>query len=120
MGDKKRLEPCHVMASTKQPVAVTGTNTYTSLPINIKNIDNVMLQLVWTGTPTGTFTVSISPDGNLYDDVIPSPAITQPAGSSGHWSVNLNQCPASVVLVTYVNASGSGTVDLIVTAKDIN
>lgn len=108
------------MAANKLPVAVSSTTTYLSQPINIKNTDNILLQLIWTGTPTGVFTVQQSPDGNLYDDLIVSPPITQPAGSAGHWSVNLNQSPATWVQVQYVNASGSGTVDVIVTAKDIN
>lgn len=122
MGFKKRLEPFHFFDLTgkEQPIVVTGTNTYISLAENTKNTDNTGIQLIWTGTPTGTFTVSISPDGNLYDDIVPSPAIVQPAGSAGHWSVNINQTPMSWVRVTYVNASGSGTIDAIITAKDLN
>lgn len=117
---KKILEPFHVMAATKLPVTVTGTNTYLSLPIGIKNLDNVGLQLIWTGTVTGTFTVLHSPDGVLYDSITVSPAITQPAGSAGHWSVVLQFDPYQWVKVQYVNASGTGTVDVIVTAKDCN
>lgn len=120
MGDKKILVPFHGMASTNAPVAVTGTNTYTSLPVNIKNLDNVGIQLIWTGTPTGTFSVLHSPDGVVYDPITLNPAITQPAGSSGHWSVVLQQDPFNWVQIQYVNASGSGTVDMIVCAKDLN
>lgn len=108
------------MAATKLPIAVTGTNTYLSLPIGIKNLDQVGLQLIWTGTPTGVFTVLHSPDGNLYDSITVNPSITQPAGSAGHWSVVLQFDPYQWVRVQYVNASGSGTVDVIVTAKDAN
>jgi hypothetical protein len=108
------------MAADKLPVAVTGSNTYTSQPINVKNLDNVMLQLIWTGTPTGVFSVLHSPDGVLYDSITLSPIITQPAGSSGHWSVVLQGEPGQYVMVQYVNASGSGTVDVIVAAKDVN
>lgn len=108
------------MAANQQPVSVSGTNTYTSLPINVNNFDNVLLQLIWTGTPTGAFTVLHSPDGNLYDSFTLTPAITQPAGSSGHWSVVLPFEAGQWAEVQYVNASGSGTVDVIVTAKDTN
>lgn len=120
MGVKKILPPYHVMAANKLPVSVSGTTTYLSLPINIQNVDNVLLQFIWTGTVTGTFTVQQSPDGNLYDTLILSPVITQPAGGAGHWSVDINQSPAQWLQVQYVNASGSGTVDVIVTAKDTN
>lgn len=120
MGSKTILKPTHVMQSGGTAVSVSGTSTYTSLPINIKNTDNVGLQLVWTGTPTGTFTILHSPDGVLYDSITLSPLITQPAGSAGHWSVVLQQDPFQWVKVQYVNASGSGTVDVIVTAKDLN
>lgn len=108
------------MAEDHLPVAVSSTDTYLSEPINIKNLDNVLLQLIWTGDPAGVFTVQQSPDGVLYDDLPLSPDITQPAGAEGHWSVNVNQSPAEWLQVQYVNASGSGTVDVIVTAKDLN
>lgn len=108
------------MASTNLPVAVSGTSTYTSQAINIENVDNVGLQLIWTGTPTGTFTVLHSPDNVVYDAITLNPLITQPAGSAGHWSVVLQQDPYLWVKVQYVNASGSGTVDVITCAKDVN
>lgn len=108
------------MQASHAPVNVSGTNTYTSLPINIKNVDNVGLQLIWTGTPTGTFTILHSPDGTLYDSITVNPSITQPAGSAGHWSVVLQQDPYQWVQVQYVNASGSGTVDVKTCAKDVN
>lgn len=120
MGVKKLLDPYSVMAATHLPVAVSGTTTYTSLPINIKNHDNVGLQLVWTGTPTGTFTILHSSNGTNYDSITLSPVITQPAGSAGHWSVVLQQDPFQWVKVQYVNASGTGTVDVIACAKDLN
>jgi hypothetical protein len=120
LGVKKILEPFHVMQASKLPLAVTGTNTYLSLPIGIKNLDNVLLQLIWTGTVTGTFTILHSPDGALYDSIPVSPSITQPAGSAGHWSVVLQLDPAQWLQVQYVNASGTGTVDVIVTGKDTN
>lgn len=120
MGVKKILEPCHLMQASKQPVAVSGTNTYLSLPIGIKNTDIIGIQLVWTGTVTGTFTIQHSPDGVSYDSIVLSPIITQPAGSAGHWSVVLQFDPFQWVQVKYVNASGSGTVDIIACAKDVN
>lgn len=120
MGHKKLLEPFHVMAADGEPVSVGGTATYLSEPINIKNLDDIGLQLKWTGTVTGTFTVMHSPDGDDYDTILLSPIITQPSGSAGTWSVVLQLEPYQWVKVQYVNASGTGTVDVIVTAKDLN
>lgn len=120
MGHKKLLEPYHVMNAAGTPVSVSGTTTYTSRAINVKNIDNIGLQLIWTGTPTGTWTVMHSPNNSAYDSITLSPVITQPAGSSGSWSVVLQLEPYEWVKVQYVNASSTGTVDVIVVGKDLN
>lgn len=116
MGQKKILEPYQLMAST----AVSGTTTFTSSPVNVRNTDNVGIQLKWTGTPTGTWTILHSPDNVDYDSITLSPVITQPAGTAGTWSVILQLEAYSWVKVQYVNASSTGHISIKVTAKDLN
>lgn len=120
MGSKSILPAASVMQSTHLPVSVSGTNTYYSQNIGVKNLDSIGLQMRWTGTPTGTFTVEHSPDAVYWDTVPVSPSITQPAGSSGNWTVVISGEPYPYLRVKYVNASGSGTVDVVVHAKDWN
>lgn len=97
-----------------------STNTIYCLPQNIQNFDNVAIQFSWTGTPTGTIVVSQSVDDVIYDDLILSPTITQPAGSAGHWSVDLNQIPAPWIQFRYTNTSGSGVLTVKIFSKDVN
>lgn len=116
MGSKKQL-PAYTLFNA---AAMSGTNTITSLPTNIANLDNVGLQIYWTGTPVGTITVSCSPNDVRYDDLTFNPSITQPAGSAGGYLISLNQIPFPFIKVKYVNASGAGNLTVFITAKDLN
>ena len=80
----------------------------TSVATDIRWLDNMVLYLAWTGTPTGTFKVQVSPDNSTWFDlnVIPPPAAS---GLAGNHRVSLHQLPDPYVRVTYVAASGSGT-----------
>lgn len=123
MGSKKTNK--YVLFSAQ---AVTGTNTYTSATQDIQNLDNLFLQVRFTGTMTGTLTVSASADGKsdgvaptiLWDDFVFNPPLAQPAGSAVSYSIALNQIPAGYFKVTYVNASGSGTLQVNYFIKDLN
>ena len=108
------------MAANESSVSVSGTNTYDSIPVNVKNLDGISIQLIWTGTPTGTFTVFHSITGKYWDSIPVSPVITQPAGSSGNWTVSIPFETSFWIKVQYINASGSGVIDAIIAAKDVN
>lgn len=101
----------------------------TSDVIEIRNQDNVGIQLNWTGTPTGDFVVEISIDyqedslGNVLSagnwiELPLSPAITA-AGSADQAYIDLNQMSASYVRVRFIWASGTGTLNAFMTAKGI-
>lgn len=83
-------------------------------------MDNLGAAVSWTGTPTGTFTVNGSNDGSFFFAVTFNPALTQPAGESGGYGVNLNQFPWKYVLFEYVNSSGYGSITVTLQVKDLN
>lgn len=112
--------------------AMSSTNQINSVVQNVQNFDNLGLEVVWTGTPTGTLTVNgavNNPYPNPYSETnpIPSqnsltfdPSLAQPSGSGGGYIVNLNQFPWPWIQVQYINSSGSGTLNVYIFEKDVN
>lgn len=101
----------------------------TSAIIEIKQQDNIGIQLNWTGTPVGAFDVQISIDheqdmnGNVtvagnWVSLGLSPAISA-AGSADSAYVDLNQMSASYIRVVYNRTSGTGTLNGFITAKGV-
>lgn len=105
-------------------------SSQTSNPIHVMYSDNIGIQFVWTGTPTGTFGVSVSntaalgADGNItggtYTPLVlttPTPPVT--AGSAGDGFIDLNQLGAAFIKVTYTRTGGTGTCTATLTAKPV-
>lgn len=101
-------------------VSVSSTNTYTSPVFNASNLDNVGLQVEFTGSMSGTLTVNCSIDNVNYTALTFSPSLTQPSGGNLTYLVNLNQLPFPYLQVSYTNSSGSGTLEVWLSAKDLN
>lgn len=126
MGSKKtnsfRLITNGVMTGTATITSTpTAANSGTSQPgQNVQNLDNLGLEISWTGTPTGTITVLGSNSGTTFYALTFNPAITQPAGSAGGYLINLNQFPWPWLQVKYTNASGTGTLNAWLYGKDLN
>lgn len=99
---------------------MSGTNTIQSTPTNVQNEDSIGIQLIWTGTPTGTITVQVSTDNITYNALTFDPVLTQPAGSAGGYFINLDSCGFFWVKLVYTNSSGSGTFNAQICAKDWN
>lgn len=99
--------------------AVSGTTVYTSAVSNILSQHNIGLDIRFTGTMTGTLAVQCSNDGIVFTSLTFSPALSQPAGSSLNYLIDLNQVPFYYLQVVYTNASGSGTLTSILTSKDL-
>lgn len=103
-------------APAKLGVAVSGTSTFYSDVFSGAEADGYGLQLEWTGTPTGTFTLwmtekanpSLADDTDWVQDTGFSP--TNPAGSAGKFRDDTTGAKAFRKRVKYVNASGTGTV----------
>lgn len=100
----------------------------TSTITNIQYLDNIGLQLVFTGTPTGSFFVDVSID---HSQSPPTETVTNngtwtpitftsspvASGAAGNIYIDLNQLSAPWLRVRYVRDSGSGTLNAYVAAK---
>lgn len=99
-------------------MATTGT-IYSQI-IDMSLLDNIGAEVTWSGTPTGTISVLGSNSGLSFYAITFDPVLAQPAGSAGGYLINLNQWPFKYLLFKYVNASGSGTLNIYLQSKDVN
>lgn len=109
--------------------AVSSTTTYHSSPISILNLDNIGIQANITSTPTGTLSVEVSLDyaqtstGEVTNTgtwvAISSSSTSIVSGSPTAVYYDLNQLSAPYVRLTYVNASGSGTLNAYLSGKGL-
>lgn len=117
------LLPVHVIN------AVSMGSNITSSAIEVKNQDNVGLQLVWTGAPVGVFSVQISLnhkedlEGNIvvagtWATLPLSPSIAA-AGSADNAYIDINQTSAQYIRLVYTRTSGTGTLDAYIDAKGV-
>lgn len=97
----------------------------TSDPTSVKNIDRVIVQLIWTGTPTGIFSIQTSLNYNppLVDEdaatwtafaLNPTPTA---AGSADNWVIDLTETGARWLRIVYDASSGSGTLQAYISGK---
>ncbi len=100
-------------------VPVSGTTVYTSPSTDINQLHNVGLDIRFVGTMAGTLEVQCSNDDKTYSALTFSPVLTQPSGSNLNYLVDLNQVPFRYVRIQYTNASGSGTLTSLFSAKDL-
>lgn len=108
---------------------MTGTNTLTSPVINLRFLDNLGVQLHFTGTPNGTFQVQVSgdheqdPQGVVTVQGTFVPVTLSPvpvaAGAPDDIYIDLNQLSAPWVRVQYVNSSSVGVLSGFATAKSV-
>lgn len=114
----------------QQPAQLTGTPTgsmtgtatvYTEIydVAALTRVDNIGLEISWTGMPTGTFTVNGSNGGATFDSLTFDPALTQPAGAAGGYLISLNQYPFRFLMLQYTNSSGSGAITAILSGRSI-
>lgn len=83
-------------------------------------MDNIGLEVTWTGTPTGTFSVLGSNSGINFYTLTFNPVLSQPSGSAGGMGIDINQFPWKYILLKYVNSSGSGTLTVYGQNRDLN
>lgn len=84
-----------------------GAN-YTSPYVWIGGVSNIDCQLVWTGTPTGTFGVSVSEDATNFDALTLSGSVIG-GGAAGHGTIELATLGAPYMEITYTRTSSTGT-----------
>ncbi len=102
----------------------------TSRGIHTLFTDNIGVQFVWTGTPTGTFgidvsnTATLNPDGTVsggtWDPVVfTDPDAPAATGSSGSGFIDLNQSGAAFVRVTYTRSASTGNCTATLVGKPV-
>lgn len=111
---KNVINPIHILTSGDM-----SQSTLSSDIINVQYLDNVGLEVTWTGTPTGTITVEGSVSNSNYYSLTFNPTLTQPAGSSGGYLINLNQFPFVYYYVKYTRSSGTGTLNVWAAVKEV-
>lgn len=90
---------------------------YNSPQIAVQYLDNVYFTVKWSGTPTGTFAVQGSGDGGLSWQnitIAPTPVASGAPDTAG---IEINQAPMPLLRVAYTRTSGTGLLDIWVTAK---
>jgi hypothetical protein len=117
---------------------MTGTGVITSPVTCIQWLDNIGVQFNFSGSPVGTFQVQVSADysqdaqGNVTNPgnwaAVPltylltgasTTATTVPTSVGSPIYLDLNQLSAPWVRVVYTNASGTGTLNAFITAKQL-
>lgn len=102
---------------TEVIVAADMSANITSDKIQMGPDKNMGLQFIWTGTPTGTFGVSVSnDDGNTFTSLSLS-GVTNPAGSGGTYWLDLVDINPDMIEVTYTASTGAGRLNVFALAK---
>jgi hypothetical protein len=99
---------------------MSGTNTIYSQILDVSRMDNLGLEVAWSGTPTGTLSIMTSVSAVNWNALTFNPALPQPSGSAAGYSVSLNQLPFKYILLVYVNSSGTGVLTVADQNKDLN
>lgn len=99
----------------------------TSLVTGIQYLDNIAIELSFTGTPTGTFQVqgSLSYERDAQGNVTNAgqwtplnlPQSPVASGASGVILIDLNQLSFPYIRVVYTRTSGSGTLNALIGGK---
>jgi hypothetical protein len=100
--------------------AMASTNTIYSQIFEKSRMDNVGLEVAWSGTPTGTLTVLVSNSGINWPSLTFNPVLAQPSGSAGTMFIDMTQLACKYVLLQYTNSSGSGTLNIYGQLQDLN
>ena len=107
-----------VVDYSKYIVAGTMASNVTGPSTNILYTDRVGFQIVYTGTPTGSFSVEVSNDETTWQELTLSTAVSA-AGSAGNDFIDA-ETSAKFVRLVYTASSGSGSLDVHITAKSIS
>lgn len=119
----------NVIKSNKVVSAGSLAGDYTSPVTIVQYLDNIGIQLNVSGTPVGDFEVQFSGDYAVNEagyvtnagNWIPVDfgSSVSVSGSPDFIYLDLNQMPGPAMRVFYDRTSGTGSVDMYVTAKEI-
>ena len=116
----------------KFPIIINGDMSLSSITSSVTTIDlldDIAIQLNFSGAPIGTFQVQVSSDyaqdtfGNVTNpgNWIPFPLAPAPiaSGSAALIMVYLDLVPSSYIRTVYTKTSGSGTLNAFITGKQV-
>jgi hypothetical protein len=95
---------------------------------SIKFLDNILMEFVATGTPAGTYSVEVSSDyqqdleGNVLVAGNWTPLTFSPVptiSSAGTVVLDMNQLPAPYIRAKWEPTSGTGVLNVFISAKEI-
>lgn len=121
-GRKNNLQSYQIITAGDMSADITSAVT------NIQTLDNIGIQLNWTGSPVGVFEVQVSIDyaqdnfGNVINAGHWTPIDFQVGPSTTDGSpiyLDLNQLSAPWIRTFYDRTSGTGTLSAYITAKMI-
>lgn len=100
---------------------VSTAATITSDAVDIEFLDNVGLNIDWTGTTNGTITVECSnlSTPSSFKALTFDPVLAQPAGVAGGYLVDINNASWSFIRVVFTRTSGTGTLTVSLAAKGV-
>lgn len=110
MSVKRTLDYSDLIVNGDMSSSITSSST------NILYTDRVGYQLVWTGTPSGTFTLEVSNDETTWVSVDTG---ILASGAAGDAFIDF-ETAAKFVRLVYTASSGSGTLNAHITAKSIS
>lgn len=124
MSSKNILTPFqNIVSGDMSQASITSSVT------TIQYLDNIGVQLNFSGSPVGTFAIQVSADykqdanGNVMNAGNWIPVTLSPApvasGSPGQIYLDLNQLSSPYLRVVYTKTSGTGTLQGYVTGKEV-
>lgn len=99
---------------------MTGTNVIYSQIIDVSKMDNIGLEVAWTGSAVGVFEVMGSISGINFPSLTFDPVLAQPSGTAGEYLVGITQDQFRYIMLKYTNTSGTGTLNVYGQFKDLN
>lgn len=113
------LKNYHIISAASMAASVTSD------PQPIQFQDNIGIELVWTGSAVGVFSVQVSinydpltNNAGSWVTLTLSPGITA-GGTDDTAYIELNQLSAPWVRIVYTRTSGTGTLDAYIAAKGV-
>ncbi len=99
---------------------MASTNVIYSNIIDLAKMDNIGLEITWTGTAVGVLEIMGSNSGITFYALTFNPALAQPAGSASGYLIDLSGYPFKYIMLKYTNTSGAGTLKAYGQNKDLN
>lgn len=119
-NSKNALTPYHVINAVSMGATITGA------AVNIQYLDNISIQLIFTGSPVGTVSLegslsyAQSSTGAVINAGTWTPlGVTYAISAAGDLLIDLNEMSFPWIRIKYTRSSGSGTLDGYISGKAI-